>query len=361
MNLIVELIKRDFTAPLPILDQLHLEPTSYSYHAIGGPEKANITVSGNKWALWETLTWLRCGINLYDERLHCVWWGYVAEVEIRVGTVSIGISLDSMANSVAVAYSSVAAGTATVGVRATTAWSSNADSVAAYGTKELLHSMSGATAAGAQGVRDAVLSARQYPVPEVRFAGDNSLSATLRCRGWFDTLGWHYYSQTATVSTVTTTQISDAVTAEGEFVTAADIDTASGISSSQYRDGDSTALSEIKELLQMGTSAGGRLLATVTTGRRLRVYAEPTSGSDDYSIDSEGLLYNQYNQLVDPHTCPVAFWARLSDVVSETASLSLIAKPSPVFIQRTEYNVARKRLMFEAREAESTWNVGGLR
>lgn len=349
------------TAQLSIPPTTRFEPTSHGWNAIGGPEKANITVWGNVNALWETIEWLRCPVELYNARGEALWWGYVAEVEIRVGAVTCKVSLDTMSNKIAVAYSAVAAGSATVGARATTSYSTDSDSATEYGTKELLHSASGMTAAAATGVRDRLLDAKKYPVPALTFIGENSLSATLHCRGWWDTLKWRYLTQAGTVSTVTTTQISDILTSVGEFVTSATIDTASGISTSQYRAGDNKAQSEIIELLSMGTSGSLRYLCEVKQDRTLRVYTEPVSAvSSDYQVDSFGRLYNQYGQLVEPSSCPVAFWARLKDVIPDTADLTKLAKPDPVFVQRSSFNVANQRLTFESREAGSVWDVGGL-
>jgi hypothetical protein len=149
-------------------------------------------------ALWELLEWLRAPVYLIDETGERVWWGMVSEVSVRVGAIAIGLSLDRMSNRVAVAYSYVAPGSSSVGTRATTDWAQDDDSVSAYGTLELLSSVSGATTELAETARDRILAAQKYPVPTLRATpGRGSLSATLSCRGWWDTLDWKYYAQLA--------------------------------------------------------------------------------------------------------------------------------------------------------------------
>ena len=45
---------------------------------------------------------MRCPVEITDERGTLVWYGYVAEVETRVGAITVGVSLDDMANKIAV-------------------------------------------------------------------------------------------------------------------------------------------------------------------------------------------------------------------------------------------------------------------
>jgi hypothetical protein len=111
-----------------------------------------------------------------------------------VGGVEISASLDKMANSVAVAYSFVAAGTQAVGGRKTTAWSTDTTSQGVYGTKEYLSSASGLTDAAAEAQRDVILALRKYPQASATQTGGNSpATVTIECRGWWETLDWKYY------------------------------------------------------------------------------------------------------------------------------------------------------------------------
>jgi hypothetical protein len=110
--------------------------------------------------------------------------------------------------------------------------------------------------------------------------------AEIYCNGWRETLNWRTYLNTASGNTETTAQISAIITNMGQFFTGVDVETASGISSAQLRDGDRTGWEEIEDLLKSGTSANRRLLAEVTDSRRLHIYEEPDS--DDVSMMIEG-------------------------------------------------------------------------
>ncbi len=193
---------RDFT---PALDQhdLRFVVNSYSFEAMGGPKEASITVYGGELGLEDTINWLRRPVTIYDRRGTAVWWGYVHQVQVRKNALEIAPSLDSMFNRVAVVYSYVEAGSQLVGQRRTTAWVDDLDSQAEYGVKEYLSSTDGASDASAEARRDAILKGQAWPYGgvsqfgsprgAVRYSGaKKSTSATLICRGWWETLGWKY-------------------------------------------------------------------------------------------------------------------------------------------------------------------------
>jgi hypothetical protein len=132
-----------------------------------------------------------------------VWWGFISDVSLRYKALamSVGVTIDSMMNRCAVGYSYVPAGSNDVGCRKTTAWAENAESVAEYGKRELILSLSGASDSTAEGVRDKALAARKWPVPDIKSSGsEESGSALLTCRGWWSTLGWQYASIPSVVS-----------------------------------------------------------------------------------------------------------------------------------------------------------------
>lgn len=363
MKLAVHFLNRDFSEPLVTPVGLTYVVTFYSWHAIGGPQFASITVYGSERGLWELVEKLRCPVEIEDARGEVVWWGYVATVRVRVNQLEFSVDLDTMFNRVAVAYSLIEPGSQTPGTRATTTWAQDDDSVEVYGSKELLVSLSGATTVQAEATRGAVLAARRYPVPGVEPSGaeeEGSLSATLQCRGWWQTLDWQYYLNTNTQSVETTDQIAAIVTAEGQFLTGTDIETSSGVFSSEYRDGDATALTEIKELLRTGTTNGRRLLATVTRERRLRIYEEPEAGANDYLLLSTGKLRNQYDVPVEDHKCPCGVWAQLKDVLPSFVDVSRLANPTRVFIEQSEYDARSLSLRLQPRGVLSPWDISRI-
>ncbi|GIV73532.1 hypothetical protein [Caldilinea sp.] len=342
--------------PVHLPANLHFLPRRYSWTAVGGPEQAEVAVAGPPMALWNLLGWLRYPVVVHNGLGEPVWWGYVAEVTVAVGGVGLGVSLDSMYNRVAVAFSYVEPGSQTVGTRETTDWSQDDDSAAEYGMKELLASVDGATVAQAENARDVLLAQHRLPVPVVEMADGGELEARLLCRGWWETLRWRYYANGATNSVETTAQVAAIVDAVGQFFTGVDVVDASGIYGSEYRSGDNTALDEVAALLRLGTGDGRRLLATVTVGRLLRVEAEPQAGSLELFLAGDGLVVDLLGRPLAPGLVPVGRWVGLRDVLPGGVP-AYLGSPSPFFVERGEYAVERGRLSLTPRGLPSPWEV----
>ncbi len=203
MSLAPTFKSRSFTGRM--MPEINYQVTSMRWDAVGGCAEASITCYGPEQDLWEMIELLRCPVEIRNETGRAAWWGYVNEVQVRVGAIEIGVTLDSMKNKVAVAYSYIQPGTQTVGQRKTTSWSTDSDSVTEYGTKEFLSSQSGLSTAAAEAMRAAILAAQRYPQGTInpfgtprgraRYSGsEDSQSATLTCKGWWNTLGWRYAS-----------------------------------------------------------------------------------------------------------------------------------------------------------------------
>lgn len=196
-RLTVRMLERNFGEPLaepPVAYAVK----RYAHDAIGGPRDADIGVSGRPEALWEMIEKLRCPIEILNSMGEAVWWGYVHAVEIAVGMWTVGVSLETMFNRVAVVYSLVLPGSNEVGTRATTDWVQNALSIATYGQREVKGSLAGATTPQAEALRAAMLDQHKYPIPSVRGErGQSKLTATLKCVGWWQTLDWRYLAQSA--------------------------------------------------------------------------------------------------------------------------------------------------------------------
>jgi hypothetical protein len=510
--------QRDFSDALGF-PEVAFVPRRYGWSALGGPEFATLTAFGPAHALWSLTHQLRAPVEVLDGRGTAVWWGYLASVTVRVGAITVGVSLDTLYNRVAVAYAHVAPGTTTAGTRATTAWAQNDDSVSRYGSKELLASLQSASPELAEARRATLLAQHRYPIPLVEQVapGRGSLSATLRCRGWWATLGWTYYDRAAYVEehtddantsdqtlgaaagntrvtqsfqltaawtaysvqvrlkavespgdsvrldlcadnsgapgtvldsvTVpasslttsyqwiefaldplqdlagsvtywivlrrtggldatnhyavevdedlgytsgqlrlyngstwvartpdadvlfsvtgveeTTTQVATAVGDAGEFITAVDVVDASGVYSSPYRSGDDELLAVVGELLAGGTSDGRRLLTRVTRDRVLRVYEEPEldTGAIELFVNADGRPEDRWGNARLAHTCPVAQWCALKDVIPPTLSVSQMSDPSYFFVERAEFDVQQQVWLPEPRGVPSAWDLGQL-
>jgi hypothetical protein len=157
-----------------------------------------LTATGPTRALAELANHLRAPLEVWDPVAGAVWWGYVNRVELQREGIRIGVSLDAMANRVAVAFTRSNPGSSGAGEHAMTAWAEDAGSIATYGAKELVRALAEASDAQASQLRDNLLESNRYPLASVRrtphaIPGTAELGAS----GWWATLGWKYYSQTA--------------------------------------------------------------------------------------------------------------------------------------------------------------------
>jgi hypothetical protein len=165
----------------------------YTKHEIGGCKTMTMRATGGKDDLPQMqllVNLLNTAVTVVNERHDPRWWGYVHEILISYAGVSFGVSLDGMANRVAVGYTDYA------GRRATTAWAENTASRGGYGVKELRVPLSDANENAAIYRRDSELFLRAVPQGVTSFdrgASDNSVTVTFHCRGWWERLDWIYW------------------------------------------------------------------------------------------------------------------------------------------------------------------------
>lgn len=344
----------------PRQNNLKFLPLWWSFHREGGPEMATITATGSESDLWGVLGWLGSAIEITDGA-HPTWWGYLDTVTINLPGLSVGLSLQNMYNVVRVTYSYVPDGVATVGTRKDTATVTDADSVAQYGTRALYASIDGASDAQAEQTRDTLLALYRHPVADIRTGGTGeAVTVTLECRGWWDTLGWLYYANTGTASTVTTAQIAAILTdynGTNGWLSGSDILDASGVSSSQYRAGDMTHLEEIRALLRTGTTNDVELQATITPDLALRVEEQPSSTDVRYYLRRDGALLDRHGTPLAGGACPAGEWCGLWDVRGNPAATAFLGNASQFLIQRCEFDAERKTYTVEPVGLPSPWEV----
>lgn len=515
MNLIFK--ERDFGDAVITPDVVYVVQ-SYSFHALGGPNQATVQAYGTKTALWELLNWLRAPVEIVNDAGTAVWWGYVAEVTISFNAIEIGVSIGSMYNRVNVVYSYIEPGAAAIGTRADTGWAQDDESVSAYGTRELRHSLSGDTPESAEQARDTLLEVLKLPQAVLMPSyGRSQLNARLTLRGWWATLGWTYFSRAAFEESLTDVEASDQemgaasgnekvaqsfqiseawdaysikvklrtegspsdnVTAqlcednsgspgtvldsdtvasssigatldwvtftlsapaalsasttywvvisrsgavdgtnyyvtgvdealgyasgvfrlydgaswvargtdadmlfqvtgveettiqieamandEGQFLVGVEIEDASGVYTSPYRDGDATALAEIASLLQRGTMNNRRLLAEVRQDRYLRVYEEAAKSESAITLfmDDAGVLYAKWNsEPLSEDAPPVGQWCQFVDL-PDTVNAGLLVDPSVFFVEYAEFRVdSQAWVSITPRGAPTPWELAQI-
>ncbi len=187
----VRFLQRNLTLEQPLSTGLDVDVTRYNKSVYGGCATAELEVSGNTEQLFELANYLRNGIEIYDDSGDIVWWGYVGRIEIPNKDVLIVVDLDEMHNKVAVAYNLISAGGNTVGLRRTSPWVFDDESIAKFGMKELLES--GGSMNAVEALSMATRLRNEMRFPRVFVDGDTRVkTAKISCYGWWRTLDWRY-------------------------------------------------------------------------------------------------------------------------------------------------------------------------
>lgn len=168
--------------------ELTFVPVRWSCNCAGGPKAAEIQVAGGQDAIKQLRQWLRYPVKIVATSGTVVWWGYVHEVEMQVGGLTIVASLDRLRNRVKVLYTQ---GNDT----SDTGWADHAISQAEYGYKEHVESLGDANSAMATALQTRLLADGANPKLKRSLAGEGTTKAILRCLGWYQRLSWKYYQR----------------------------------------------------------------------------------------------------------------------------------------------------------------------
>lgn len=341
--------ERDFTSRVP--QPASVEVETYEWDMTGGPRAAFLRAPNDRsWA--ELAKLLRCPVEIYGPDGRPNWWGYVNRVVAPRGPdLMVGAGLDAMFNYITAEWNTAA------GAEGTTTVASDAVSVAEYGRKEYLLRLQYTGETAAQQRRDIELAMRANPRPEFESRGTRDY-VQIECLGWYATLDWRYYTNATTSDVEDAAQISAIVTSAGEFLRGTVLENTSGLSSSQERDGHSTALDCINALLDAGTTNIRPLLARVDRDRYLHVYereAEPADGKAPYVLRDDGQLETDMGTLAAPEHCTCAAWATVQGMSS---TLTGLASMRPFFIQRAEYDADTDRCTYNPASAYEQDRLG---
>ena len=156
--------------------ELTFAPTRWSWGCVGGPKAAEIQVTGGRDAIKQLRQWLRYSVKIVAPTGTVAWWGYVHEVELQVGGLTIVASLDRLRNRVKVLYT-------TGNDTNDTGWLDDTISQAEYGYKEHVESLGDGASAMATALRARILADGANPKLKRSLAGDGAARAILRCRG----------------------------------------------------------------------------------------------------------------------------------------------------------------------------------
>ncbi len=175
---------------VPIVTPLRLRPLRYAWADMGGPETAEIALEGQGDDLTSALRWLGGNVRIYGDDGSPVWWGVIVEAAFVADGMEYGLTLEGMANRVAVIY-------AVNNAPALTAWAEDTRSTDLYGDIELIHSLGAATTAQAEAAAATILEQKAWPRRLVRVATGQAAGGRLLCIGRYATQAWRYYANTA--------------------------------------------------------------------------------------------------------------------------------------------------------------------
>ena len=154
----------------------------------------------------------------------------------------------------------------------------------------------------------------------------------------------------------TTAQIAEIVDVAGQFLTGTTLDDASGIDTLQFRDGIVDALTELGDLLTLGTSNARRLLCAVDRDRSLRVREEPAyTGTPDYVRYLDGQITTPQGVALSPGEVPAGVWLRVDTPIPPGQGVNV--DPTLLFVERCEYNVAGMEYNITPRGAVNIWRL----
>lgn len=151
-------------------------------------------------------------------------------------------------------------------------------------------------------------------------------------------------------------QIKQAVEAEGQFLSDVYTFHVSTVETPEYRDGETTTLTEINELLKAGTANSKRLVVSVDYQKNVIIDEEPTT---EYEYTLDGSFKDQYGMSIPNHKCPVGVWCRISEFIPHNFGNALaIANPNNFFIEESEYYVNIDKVVPRSRDTSSAWDIG---
>jgi hypothetical protein len=94
------------------------------------------------------------------------------------------------------------------------------------------------------------------------------------------------------------------------------------------------------------------------TGRRLRIYEEPTLPIHANFILRDGSLLNPYDTVIRKETCPVGIWTRLKNIVPSSVDITKLSDPNIMFIDEAEYIPDEDRLNLTPRGFIDPFEIG---
>lgn len=326
-----------------------IESYTHTISGVGGFESCVVSFGGT---LDDVAYWLANGlmasVRCYGPDAALIWEGFISTVSARVGAEQIDLSIEDMANAVAVRYQPG------IGAQTITGFSNVPDSASTYGRKELVYGGSGMSAGAAITLRDTLMAQRAYPVARRSSTVSTSEQAdevriTLTCSGWYYALGWLTTTTPSRALVVTTTQISNLLAIYNSnnnyFSTSTVNIVASGLGDTEYVESFTPIRTKIERLMSLGNIAGQRIAYGVYEAREF--HAKTWAGATPAVIGYQRYLGD--DQIYIPGGGAVDAWNVRPDAMYQVIDLidasALVAGPDNIaayYIERVTCTVDEK-------------------
>lgn len=326
------------------------ESYSQTISALGGYESASISINDRQ---LDIENWLSSGlmrhIEVYNPSLVKIWEGFVNEIVITLGGLSVTRGpLLSVSNNVAVTYSTIDTSISppAVGQRATTAFSADTDSQALYGFLESTLNTGGATSTEATTIRDVYLNENKDPQTsqQLTLSQNNTISMQLNCLGYYHLFKKYIYNQTASTGETDLDTVLAAIIAgdpNSIFSTDTSKITANTLQVKQYLNDNSPAWSLIQGLVARGDSSDNRYIFGIYNDRVPTYEAIPINYEYQQRLaDPAQKIENQAGIEIKPWDVKAGKWLFVPDfLIGKVLPTSLRLDPRMIFIEQVTYSM----------------------
>lgn len=277
----------------------------------------------------EAIEWLQNGLMrsliVSGPDAETVWEGYLSSISAQIGQKVVTLSLDAMANRVRCTYTTV------LGTPGVTSSASDTTSQGLYGIKDRVMPLNASDATAAAYRAAIVLANLAYPksreATQATTGAQGDVTLTLSFTGWYGVLDWLVTSVATTSTAVTTTQVgtllSGYVGVNAFLSTSTIFITASGISSPQKIEAQTTYREAIEDRLKLGDGSYP-LTWGVYEDRIFRV--DPWAGADPSTITYQEFLGDA--NVYDAGGGLVAPWNVRPNAISQVNDLLDVGPPS---------------------------------
>jgi len=138
----------------------------------------------------------------------------------------------------------------------------------------------------------------------------------------------------------TSEQVRDTIGDCEQFFEGIYIENDSGIYSGSFRNGDTTALEEVIELMNTGTTNGRPYCGLVDKNRNVRIFEQPTATA--YLLTASGQVLTTSDEPIDPWRARAGVWYAIKDISPVSVTPVRVSRIDRLFAETVEWNKGAK-------------------